>query len=334
MRSLKSFYGSWFYIWNHVRLLLRHITVRRAANVLLNQWEFFLRKEKLRSNPVFLKIDPSNRCQLRCPGCGQASADFRASLPKKGFLTLAEFKQLIDPIAHTTLGLSLSNLGEPLLNKEIASLIKYAHSKGIGVTISTNLSIQPQREFLKQIVASGLDKLLVSLDGASSATYKQYRIGGEYEWVTANVKMLADLKRELNSSTPEIFWKFIVFDHNRHEVSRVPAQYKEMGFDAYRIDTDRYAGEVVSFKKSRYAKKKNCFWPYSTMVIDADGTLNPCCSFAGTKWELGDVLATTDVRELWNSDIYQELRRGFSRKNYGAAMHPVCRTCFGGNARS
>jgi len=305
------------------------MTLRRAANLFINQCEYLLRRETLVSYPGFLKIDPSNRCQLRCPGCGQASDDFRASLPKKSFLTLDDFKRIVDPLASTTLGISLDQLGEPLLNKEIVAMLEHAKALNIGVTIATNLSLPLNEEFLRDLVKSGLDKLMVSLDGASSHTYEQYRVKGKYELVKTNVQRLASLKRELRSNTPNILWKFIVFEHNRHEASLVPALYKEFGFDSYRIDTDRGHRSVVRSRQSLFAKQQACFWPYSTMVLDVDGTVNPCCSFAETDWQLGNALAS-DIRLLWNSETYKALRRGFGRKNYGDFMHPVCRVCTGG----
>lgn len=319
----------WFYVSSHIRILLRHMTLKRGINLLINQCEYLLRRQSLVSYPGFIKIDPSNRCQLRCPGCGQASDEFRAALPKKGFLTLDDFKQIVDPLASTTLGISLDQLGEPLLNKDIVSLLEHAKTRNIGVTIATNLSLRLKDDFLRRLVNSGIDKLMISLDGASSETYEQYRVKGNFDLVLANVRKLADLKRELRSKTPMLLWKFIVFDHNRHEVPLVSKTYKELGFDSYRIDTDRAHESVVSSRQSIYGNHQACFFPYSTVVLDVDGTVKPCCSFAETNWQLGNAL-TTDIRRIWNDEPYKFLRRGFARKNYGDSMHPVCKVCTGG----
>src|SRR5437660_9542478 len=106
--NVGRFYQRWFYTRKHMVLMLRHMTLKRAANLVINQLEYLLRRERLISFPCFVKIDPSNRCQLRCPGCEQASDEFRATLPKKGFLTFGEFKQILDPLASTTFGVTLS----------------------------------------------------------------------------------------------------------------------------------------------------------------------------------------------------------------------------------
>jgi radical SAM protein with 4Fe4S-binding SPASM domain len=310
--------------------MLRHLTLRRTLNLVVNQLEYLLRREKLISYPCFIKIDPSNRCQLRCPGCAQASDEFRASLPKKGFLTLADFKSVVDPVATTTMGVTLSALGEPLLNRSVLEIVEHARSLNIGVTISTNLSIHFSDESLERLVRSGVDKLVVALDGASPETYPIYRVRGDFGLVTGNVQKIAAIKRKLRTRTPELQWKFIEFDHNRHEVSAVPELYKKWGFDSYTIDVDRVDARVEAGRKSRFHRKEACFFPYSTMVVFVDGRVLPCCSYQETDWNLGNAL-NSDIRALWNTASYQALRRGFARRGYGDFMNPSCRACFGGS---
>jgi radical SAM protein with 4Fe4S-binding SPASM domain len=326
---VSRFYQGWSYARRHMVLMLRHMTLKRAANLMINQLEYVLRRERLVSYPCFIKIDPSNRCQLRCPGCAQASDEFRAGLPKKGFLTVADFKKIVDPLAATTLGITLSAQGEPLLNRAILEMIEHARSLNIGVTISTNLSIKFGGEYLERLVRSGVDKLMVALDGASSETYAMYRVGGDFGLVRENVKKIAAIKRTLGVSTPELQWKFVEFDHNRHEIFVVPELYKEWGFDSYLIDVDRVDARVEAARKSRFVRKEACFFPYSTMVVLVDGRVLPCCSYQQTAWHLGNALES-DIRSLWNTASYRALRRGFARRNYGAFMHPSCRSCLRG----
>jgi len=330
--SIVSLYRKWFYVRNHARILVRHLTVRRALNLVINQCEYLLRRQALISFPGFMKIDPSNRCQLRCRGCGQSSGKFRRSLPEKSFLTLNEFKQILGPLASTTLGVSLSALGEPLLNREVVAMVKYSNGLNIGVTISTNLSLDLGDEYLEALVGSGLDKLIVALDGIDKETYEKYRVNGKYELVTENVRRLAEIKRKYCSNTPELQWKFIVFDHNIGQMSQVPILYKQLGFDSYRIDFNRDNAGIVEKAKSRFSKKRSCFWLYSTIRVDVDGSVYPCCSYTGlADWQIGNALMS-DARLLWNGPSYIGLRRGFGRSDYGRFMHPTCQVCFGGKA--
>jgi MoaA/NifB/PqqE/SkfB family radical SAM enzyme len=319
----------WSYIHRHWQIIFRRMTVRRAVNLALNQIEYLLRKQRLMSSPPFLKIDPSIICQLRCLGCSQSSDEFRGSLSKKKYLTFDEFKNIIDPLAPTTLGISLSFYGEPLLNRNIVDIIEYAHSKNVGVTFPTNFSLNFTDDFFERLVKSGLDKLVIALDGASNETYKQYRVGGDFLLVKENVKRLSEIKKKIGCQTPIIMWKFVIFDHNRHEVEIVQREYKKWGFDSYTFSYDFRSNLAQGVASARYKRKKACFWLYNTMNVEVDGTARPCCSFLSTKWDIGNAFST-DIRLLWNNDRYRGLRKGFSFLNYGENMDPVCCTCMGG----
>ena len=86
------------YIRQHWRVIAAGLTPRRVVNLALNQAEYRLRRVRLRSLPPYLKIEPSVRCQLACPGCAQSGPTFKDDLAKKkGFLSLDEFKTILDP---------------------------------------------------------------------------------------------------------------------------------------------------------------------------------------------------------------------------------------------
>lgn len=320
------------YLRHHWRIMMRYMTLKRAINLVLNQIEYLFRREKLWSYPPYIKVDQSLRCQLRCPGCPQSREEFRQTLPSKSFLALEEFKKIIDPIAETTFGISLSMYGEPLLNKDIASIIEYAHSLKIGVWFPTNFSLKLTDEQLERLVKSGLDKLVVSLDGATEESYGKYRVNGQFELVKSNVQRLANIKKELGSVTPHLEWKYVMFDHNLHEVDIVKKEYRDWGFDSFFLVPDRRWDEVQAFKESSYAKKEACFWVFNTINVQVDGNLMACCANMPA-WHIGNAI-TVDVRILWNNERFRELRRGFSRRNYGKEMDPVCVKCFGGDPKS
>lgn len=67
--------------------------------------------------------------------------------------------------------------GEPLLNPEIYRMIKYCEERNILSVTSTNLN-KFSRENARDLVESGLDALIIALDGIAEETYSKYRIGG------------------------------------------------------------------------------------------------------------------------------------------------------------
>ena len=108
-----------------------------------------------------IKIEPTNLCNLKCPLCPTNCAMSRA----RGDMSLVLFKKIIDSFEKDEIKkINLWNFGEPLLNKDIFEMVRYAAKKGIRVIISTN-STMLDKEIRKNILYSGLDTIIVCLDG-------------------------------------------------------------------------------------------------------------------------------------------------------------------------
>ena len=314
-----------FLIKRHLIPIKNHLTWRKIMNSIMNQIEYFLRRNRLLSFPLFLKIEPSRLCQLKCPGC---SHNIHKSMLQnnKGFMSLDSFCKIVEPFTKTLIGISLSGTGEPMLNKDLISMIEYANSKNIGVNYPTNFSLQFSDNYLEKLVKSGLDKIMISMDGISGETYNLYRVGGDVELVKYNVKRLSEIKCNLKMKNPHIEWKFIVFEHNKHEVDKALKVYKEWGFDSISLENDNYSEEARGQVRKHYKNKKVCFWPYSTMHFCWDGTVAPCCDRL-RKWDIG-IGISTNVKDIWNNTKYKRIRKGFTSNNGRKKMLSYCKACF------
>jgi organic radical activating enzyme len=318
------------YMKKHLRDLLPYITVRKAANVVLNLLEKELKVGSPRSFPPYVKIESTPACQLSCTGCAHRDPEFKRRFNATTHLTLADFKRIIDPIASTTLGVSLSFRGEPMLNRDLPKMIAYAHQRGIATSYPSNLSMPMTSQIAEEYVRSGLDTLYVSLDGASKQTYDLYRVGGVFSRVLANTRLLADTKLRLQSKRPHLVWKMVVFDHNRHEIPVQKSNYRELGFDDFELVPDNQSKEAKDEmdhnNRHMIESKSGCFWLWNTMVVNSTGGVVPCCT--DEDFGLGNALKM-DVREIWSGAAYRSLRSAFSSNGYGKEMHPVCRECIG-----
>ncbi len=318
------------YFFRHLRNFLPYLTPVKVYNLGLNIIE--LRRKVLtpRSLPPYIKIEPTPLCQLRCPGCPQSDPLTQESLKATMHLSMDSFRGIVDPLAKTLLGISLSNTGEPMLNKDLTAMIAYAHKRRIAVSFPSNFSFSKSDKQLEELVLSGLDAMQVSLDGASAETYEQYRIGGRFDRVLHNVKTVSEIKKRLGLKRPRMIWKFVTFDHNKHEVPEVSETYKELGFDAYEIVIDKANVErVKSFSDTQtknQANKKSCYWLYHTMVMRWDGNVDPCCR--GKNFKIGNAI-TTNVVDIWRGENYRRLRAGFSDDAQISDIHPECRACLG-----
>lgn len=319
------------YIRRHALPALPYITFRKICNLALSQIELRLAKTRPVCTPVFMKIESTPLCHLSCAGCAHGDKAYKKSLRNDMHLTLERVAKIIDPIAMNLIGVSLSYSGEPLLNRSLPEIITYLHDRNICTTFASNLSVPLRDAFAESLVKSGLDRILVSLDGLSSETYLKYRKGGNFELVLDNVDKLAKIKLRLNKKRPILTLKMIVFPHNQHEVEVARKKYSSLGFDNFEFDMDQ---ESPGAKLAREAKNRNlvssrksCFWLWTAPVVGWDGDVQPCCKELN-KFSLGNA-ATHDFKEIWRGEAFSLLRSGFASERYGEKMHPVCRNCVG-----
>jgi radical SAM protein with 4Fe4S-binding SPASM domain len=319
------------YVLRHLRTFAPYITPAKLYNLALNLVELRLKVGRPRSLPPYLKVEPTPLCQMACPGCAHGDRALKKTLSRhREQLRLEEFKRIIDPIADTALGVSLSLRGEPLLGKDLLSIIEYGHSKNIAISFPTSLSVKLSDEKLLRLVKSGVDAIYISLDGVCEATYRQYRVGGDFHRVLRNVRAIAQAKAQLRQTRPRLIWKFVVFEHNRHEIPAVQAQFRQLGFDSYEF-VDDYDGEIARSALDKHnanlvRKRGGCYWAWHTTTVRADGAIAPCC-LGHNDFALGNV-RTTKFRSIWRGERYAQLRRGF-KTMLASDLHPVCARCLG-----
>ena len=198
----------------------------KVSNLLIANYEMSHRRTTLISHPVGMLIDPSNSCALRCPGCVHSGKrkiwDWPPGLLKEGV-----FQSFIYNHAPFAIELYLANYGEPFLSPLTPTLVKSARSFGLPTFTSSSLSVP--RKLIDGVVDSGLNFLICSIDGATSETYKKYRINGDFNQAIENLRFLVQRKIEINSYTPILHWQFLVFEHNRHEVDLVVKLARDIG---------------------------------------------------------------------------------------------------------
>jgi len=204
----------------------------RLANHYANYAEMRWKRETLFSRPSHLVADVTNICALRCPLCPTGKGEPGR---KKGMMSLTTYKKIIDEMGRHLISLDLFNWGEPLLNKDIYEMIAYAHRQNIVTSVSTNFQSFSENE-AERLISSGLDILILSIDGASQESYEKYRVGGNFTKVIDHISLLVKKKRERGSATPYICWQFLVMKHNEHEVETAKKMAEELGVDNITID--------------------------------------------------------------------------------------------------
>src|SRR5262249_4327103 len=100
--------------------------------------------------------------------------------------------------------------------------------------ISTNLSLP--RFDADAYVESGLDFMILSIDGVTQQVYERFRRKGDIEAVYANVHKLVAAKKRSGRATPIIAWRFLAFQHNIHEIPAAIDKARELGVDRFNAD--------------------------------------------------------------------------------------------------
>jgi MoaA/NifB/PqqE/SkfB family radical SAM enzyme len=206
------------------------IMTLKVLNLVAAKYHFLNRHIALSSYPTQFHLDPSNTCQLHCPGCVHTSNPERRAMFDwpNGNMRESTFYAFIRHFGPFALYGTFFNYGEPLLNRRTADFIRVARTYLMTVSVSSNLSMKIDAESL---VRSGLDYLMVSLDGASEDSYTKYRRGGNFGMALDNIRQIVDAKKRFGKATPRVVWQFLTFEHNVHEVDLVFETARSLGVD-------------------------------------------------------------------------------------------------------
>lgn len=324
---------------HYLIIRLKHLTWHKLINFLVVEYEYFLRRSTLRGFPYELIIDPTNICQLRCPLCptglGQPGR-------QKGYMDLRLFKRIIDKVKPYTFHVFLHNWGEPLFHKDLIQMIKYAHHANIGTTLSTNLNHSLSEQSAEALIHSGLETLVVSLDGTTQEAYEKYRVGGNISKVIQNVEMLVQKRQKAKS--PYLEWQFLVNKYNEHQIEEAKAMAKDLGVDgisfvnlnlphnvkdeelvnAWFPQNIKYRNKVPD--KADDLLNGNCWWLWRTMIINWDGGTAFCCYIDESQGDIGNC-NYEDLREIWNNRNYQSARNLFSKNRINFEVTTICHKC-------
>ena len=321
--------------------LLSKLNTRRLINAARLFASYYvsktLKKPIVWGNPISMEIEPTTSCNLRCPQCPSGLREFTRNT---GMLDLALYKKIIDEIHPDLVWLILYFQGEPFLNKQFLEFVKYASEKNIYTATSSNAHYFTD-EMARATVESGLDRLIISIDGTTQDTYGKYRIGGKIEKVIEGTERLLKWKKQLGKTTPHIIWQFIAFRHNEHQIPEIKKLAKQTGVDELGIKTaqiydyqtsDEFIPEneeLARYKKTEegYVIKNKllnqCWRMWRGSVITWDGLVVPCCFDKDATHRFGDV-STQLFSDVWHSEKYNQFRNAIlkSRKEID-----ICTNC-------
>lgn len=331
----------------HLQSVVQHGTPLKWGNLLRVEYERLRRKVTVDGHPYLLIIDPCNFCNLRCPLCPTGLNDLGR---EQSMMSFEHFKHYFEPHRPYLFETYLHNWGESMINKAVFRMIDHAQRADVGTNLSSNLVIASSED-LDNLIDSGLEYLVVSLDGASSETYLKYRIRGDFERVVDNMAELIRRRNARGKKTPVVEWQFIVMKTNEHEIPQAEAMAKQLGVDLIRFIpvgmpfefrerkevADQWYPQSVKGRvdsdhtEQQYGqanKPAPCFYLYRSMVVNPDGGVSPCCVVYRKNRDFAQLDdGPIDVKAIFNNDKFLSARSLFSVEAVEQRRPTVCDTC-------
>ena len=321
---------------------LSKLSVRRLWNAFQLVSSFYVTKWLRRpvqwGLPMTVSIEPTTACNLRCPEC---PSGLRAFSRPTGNLKEDFFRQTIDELSDRLLYLIFYFQGEPYINPNFLDMVAYAHKKKIYTITSTNGHFLND-ENARKTIESGLDRIIISVDGTTQEVYEQYRKAGRLENVLQGARNLVKWKKNMSSQKPYVIFQFLVVKPNEHQIPEVYRLAEEIGVDEVKLKTaqvyDYVNGNPLIPTIEKYAryqqlpdgtyKVKNrllnhCWKLWHSCVITWNGVVVPCCFDKDADHRLGDLKAQT-FAQIWQGGAYQVFRK---KLLMGREQIDICTNC-------
>jgi len=287
--------------------------------------------------PISAALEPSNICNLTCPLCATGSNSLTRP---KGCMNFDDFKRIVANLPSSVKNLYLWGQGEPFMAPDFLSMVRYASSQGLKTIVSTNGHFLGDPE---EIVKSGLDVLIVSLDGVDSETYTSYRKDGDFNRVITGIQRAAEMVQK-EGYGPVIELQFLVTRKNTGDIDKFKSFAHSLGANRVVFKTIQAISmeNGVSYlpdnmKHTRYRKnaeglletdrlwflKNRCLRLYYSFQVDWEGNVLPCCFDKDSTYSMGNLLRDP-FRLIWNSAQYRSFRDMLNRQG---RVLPMCRDC-------
>lgn len=322
--------------------LLRIINYAKLVNLIRLYGSYYyslLSKTPIhKGEPWSLSVETGTFCNLSCLECPSGQKQFTRPT---GVLSLENFKTIIDKQKKYLIWLILYFQGEPYLNRSFFEMVQYAHSQNIFTSTSSNGHFLDPKN-AEKTVASGLDRIIISLDGLDQSSYEKYRVGGNFKQVIRGIENLVEAKKRMKSSHPFIVVQFIVFKTNEHQIEQVKKLTKELKADKVELktaqiyskdDKNNLIPEDLKYRryqqsedgqwiiKKKIPNKCNRMWRAS--VITWDGQVVPCCFDKDASHQMGNLLEDS-FHNIKNNQAYTSFRNQVFSKRTSIE---ICKNC-------
>lgn len=336
-----------------VALQVLDLTPRNIRRIIETGYWMY-RGGKTAKMPLFLHIEPTGVCNLKCTMCPRTESITR-ELRHMSFENFKTILDSVDPIFVAFVG-----FGEPLLNPCTLDMVRYAVKQGINTRITSNATMLNTR-LSQRILDSGLHQIWFSVDSPTPENFERIRVGAKFESTMAGIKEFMQIRAD-NKSTIKVTVNFTITKENAHEVPQMVKfchgnlKLLVTFANSYGYDIkEQHARRITASEAETYIEegrktaaqlglvevehnlatilgdvrnplkgtKRPCYFPYYVTAVSWDGKVNPCCLFYDYQMNLGN-FENKSFDEIWNGKAYQGFR--IHLKSHRNEIN-ICRTC-------
>jgi radical SAM protein with 4Fe4S-binding SPASM domain len=303
----------------------------------------YLQKNKDYPRSIFVEVTPI--CNLKCVFCPCYIRGEEVTKDRKAmYMSVKDFKKIIDNIKDEfNFQICFTYSGEPLVHPHLFTMVKYLNQNKIPCVVYSNAMLLTE-ERIDQMLKAGLDRFIISFDGATKKTYESIRRGAKFEVVINNIKNLINKRNQKRLEKPFVEMQMVVVKNNFHEIGKFKQLSKEVGADSAYLKTllvyqdtknkqyikkvEKYfiENDIARYKKDKSNRlvlkdAKGCSGIQNT-VVTSDGNVVICCFDVHGKYYFGNAI-NESLKIIWDKKEYKEFRE----KIMNNRKLPICKFC-------
>lgn len=273
--------------------------------------------------PMSLAVEPANACNLKCVACSLGTSSLSR---KPGMMSYEMFKSIIDQTKKTLIHVTLYFQGEPFLNKQLSTFIKYAKQNNIYTLVSTNGHFL-EESICNDLIDAGLDKLIISIDGYDDKSYSSYRVGGDIQKVLSGLEAICRIKKQRKVKYPKVVVQTLVLKSNEDDLLSIKQLALSGGADEFILKSAQFYnfedGHPLMPSQGKYARymlningkysiknklHNRCWRMWSSFVFTWDGLVLPCCYDKDANHSMGSINSEL-IYTIWRNQLYKQFRQ-------------------------
>ena len=293
---------------------------------------------------VSFHIEPTSKCTLECPLCDRTW--FYETFKKRNLHEI-DIKQLIKFIGNNKQVRLQGNNGDPIYHSKFIHLCRELKKNNCKLIITTNGSAKTKVwwQSLNNLLTNE-DMIIFSIDGLEDTNHL-YRKNAKWKSIMGAVEVFQKRKCQ-------IYWKFIVFKHNEHQIEETRELSKKLNFNNFiLVNSNRWLDKkelmpskkyvddyfyhqekILNDKNYKTTMSPECLKnnkPAKELFVDAEGNFYPCCYIASYRYKYKHVFSPKNQKfNIKNNTLdsilnNQEVKNFFnSTKDFNVA-HECCK---------